>query len=126
MARKKVSKPKKAPAKRPAPKAAGRTRTSAGGRGSGGPQSEVEKHWQEYWDCRKRLEEAVAKVRSARDALQQAQEAERARRIEFDKVKGTLTTLLDVEPAASSQPRPVQLAAELGHSRPTQPPKQVG
>jgi hypothetical protein len=122
MARRATKKTKKAAKKRSAGKPAAASRTSAKGRRKSGAGTEVEKRWQEYWDCRKRLEETVELVRSAREALQQAQEAERARRIEFDKVKGTLTTLLDVEPATSAQPRPIELAADFGRT----PPKQVG
>jgi hypothetical protein len=115
MARKAQKKTKKAPAKRPARKAkpaakkpAARAKSKTKSRvKKSEAESQVEQHWQQYWDCRKRLEEAVSLVRDAREALQKSQEAERSRRIEFDKVKGSLTTLLDVEPA-TSQPHAVQ------------------
>ncbi len=106
------AKAKAKPAKKPAPakaKARGSAATSVRKKKSEA-ESEVEKHWQQYWDCRKRLEEAVSLVRAAREALAQAQEQERGRRIEFDKVKGSLTSLLDVDPVAgqSGRPRSVQ------------------
>jgi hypothetical protein len=129
MARSTKKKAKKPATKRPAGRRTGSATTGAKARSKSGAETEVEKRWQEYWDCRKRLEEAVARVRTAREALQQAQESEHARRIEFDKVKGTLTTLLDVEPATSMQPGPVRLATDVGHMQPhqsQQPPKQVG
>ncbi len=108
------AKAKAKPAKKPVPvkakanakaKARGGAATSVRKKKSEA-ESEVEKHWQQYWDCRKRLEEAVSLVRAAREALAQAQEQERGRRIEFDKVKGSLTNLLDVDPVAGQSVRP--------------------
>jgi hypothetical protein len=79
----------------------------------------VERRWKEYWARRTQLEEAVAKVRAATDALKAAQEAERARRGEFDAIKRTLTTLLDVEPASSVPARePVALQHGLAEAAP--------
>jgi hypothetical protein len=132
MARKAQKKTKKAAAKRsPAKSAAAkaasgrRTKGASGRTKKGDAESAVEKRWTEYWDSRKKLEDAVASVRAAREALQQAQELERSHRIEFDKVKGTLTTLLDVEPAGLSQSRPQQLGADPAASSAQQhPPKQ--
>jgi hypothetical protein len=93
------------------------------------PGTEVERRWQDYWDRRSRLEQAVDAVRTATAALKKAQEDERARRTEFDEVKKTLTTLLDVEPvgaatappAAASGRDPIPLQRSV-----TEPPKQVG
>lgn len=82
-------------------------RTAAKQKGAG---SDVEKRWSAYWQHRNELEEAVAKVREAREALARFVEIERARRTEFEQVKASLTELLDVEPAHPA--RPVALASE--------------
>ena len=73
-------------------------------------KNDVEKRWSEYWRLRKELEDAVAKVRTAREGLSKAMELERGRCAQFEQVKAALTKLLDVEPAAA--PRPVPLATE--------------
>jgi hypothetical protein len=95
--------PRPAPAK--IPKIA---RDAAKATGSGG--SEVERRWREYWACRKRLEEAVEKVRAATDTLKAAQEQEKARRSEFDEIKRSLTKLLDVDPVTGASREPIPLA----------------
>ena len=98
-AKKKVRREAKRPRAKVAPKRAAAKRKGAG--------SDVERRWAEYWQRRKELEEAVAKVREAREALARLVEMERARRGEFEQVKGSLTELLDVEPASPSRPMAV-------------------
>jgi len=95
------------------------------------PGSEVERRWQDYWERRSRLEQAVEAVRTATAALKKAQDDEKLRRAEFDEVKKTLTTLLDVEPVGNpAAPAPPVAPAgrdpiPLQRSAP-EPPKQVG
>jgi hypothetical protein len=62
---------------------------------------DVARRWQEYWKCRKDLEEAVAAVRSAEQELTTARELERTRRELFDRTKNSLKELLEVEPASA-------------------------
>jgi len=117
--------PRRPPGARPSPKG------SKASPKANAPGSEVERRWQDYWERRSRLEQAVEAVRSATAELKKAQEDEKARRAEFDEVKKTLTTLLDVEPvgsaaaptppAASSGRDPIPLQRNL-----PEPPKQVG
>lgn len=66
--------------------------------------SEVEQRWQEYWTCRKELEEAVATVREAEASLAAARELEHERRTIFESTKDSLKRMLEVEPASSSSP----------------------
>ena len=110
------SKSKKASPKpvKPAAKSGSAKSSAKGG-------SDVERRWKEYWACRKQLEDSVEKVRAARETLQKAQDEERARRTEFDEIRRSLTTLLDVEPASSQQrqqpvalPQPVPQASQQG------------
>jgi hypothetical protein len=75
--------------------------------------SEVERRWKEYWARRKQLEEAVEKVRLAAAALKSAQELEKTRRAEFDDIKRSLTTLLDVDPVAAPAREPIPLQRHL-------------
>jgi hypothetical protein len=75
--------------------------------------SEVERRWKEYWSRRKQLEEAVEKVRTAAAALKSAQELEKTRRAEFDDIKRSLTSLLDVEPAGAPVREPIPLQRNL-------------
>lgn len=96
---------------RPKAKPAARSRTSLKG---GSPGSDVERRWKEYWACRTKLEEAVDTVKSAREALTAAQEAERACRSEFEAIKSSLTTLLDVEPASGPQKQPTPMTPRTG------------
>jgi chromosome segregation ATPase len=86
--------------KQPRPKAASK-RSASKKKGAG---SDVEKRWAEYWRRRNELEEAVAQVKEARDALARLVEIERTRRSEFEQVKASLTELLDVEPANPNRP----------------------
>ncbi|MBM4267132.1 MAG: hypothetical protein FJ144_11060 [Deltaproteobacteria bacterium] len=108
MARKVQTKKQKAAASG-AGKGAKATAPKAGGKGG----SDVERRWKEYWNSRSLLEDAVEKVKLARDSLQKAQETERNRRAEFDQIKRSLTTLLDVEPAGSAQPKAVQMPTSV-------------
>ena len=62
---------------------------------------DVARRWQEYWKCRKDLEEAVAAVRSAEQELAAARDLERTRRELFDRTKNSLKDLLEVEPASA-------------------------
>jgi hypothetical protein len=97
-------------AKRPRTKAVSRktaSKKTASGKTASkrkGSESDVEKRWSAYWQRRNDLEEAVAKVREAREALASFVEIERSRRAEFEQVKASLTELLDVEPAVQSRP----------------------
>ena len=86
--------------------------------GAGG----VERHWKEYWASRKRLEEAVEKVRAASEVLKSTQELEKARRTEFEEIKRSLTRLLDVDPVAVSTREPITLPRTL----PQTAPKEAG
>lgn len=95
-AKKKTRQEAKAPRSKAVTKKAASKRKSAG--------TDVEKRWTVYWQRRSELEDAVAKVREARDALAQLVEVERTRRSEFEQVKASLTELLDVEPASPSRP----------------------
>jgi hypothetical protein len=97
---------------------------------TGGRATEVERRWSEYWQQRTELEEAVAAVREAEQALGTARDLERKRRSAFETAKSSLQTLLEVEsPTASaaaarrmlelppSEPKPAKVA-----DKPT-PPK---
>jgi hypothetical protein len=64
-----------------------------------GKRSAVEQRWTEYWTRRQELEDAVARVRVAREALEQALAAEQSLRGAFDETKRALKDLLDVDPA---------------------------
>ena len=96
MARAKTKKTAQRPAPAAAAKRAGASKGSAGG--------EVTRRWADYWKCRKQLEESVERVRAATQALRSAQEQEKARRVEFDEIKRSLTKLLDVDPVAPREP----------------------
>jgi outer membrane protein TolC len=85
------------------------------------PGSEVERRWKDYWERRSRLERAVEAVRAASAELKKAQEDEKARRAEFEEVKRSLTTLLDVDPVGAPARDPIPLPRGL-----PEPPKQVG
>jgi outer membrane protein TolC len=85
------------------------------------PGSEVERRWKDYWERRSRLELAVEAVRSATTELKKAQEDEKARRAEFEEVKRSLTTLLDVDPVGAPARDPIPLPRSV-----PEPPKQVG
>lgn len=105
-------KPKKTP-RRPAPvKKAAKSSESAG--------TEVEKRWKEYWARRKQLEDAVEKVRVASTALKSAQELEKTRRAEFDEIKQSLTTLLDVDPVGAATREPIPFQRSLPETAPKQ------
>jgi hypothetical protein len=95
-------------------------------RGKGSPGNEVERRWNEYWSCRQQLEDAVEKVRLAREVLQKAQEAERERRAEFEGIKRSLTALLDVEAPGASQRQAVATLPQPAGSPGSAPaPKQA-
>jgi len=111
-----MARAKKTP-QRPAVKAA-----SPAAKPSASTGGEVERRWKEYWARRKRLEEAVDKVRVASEALKGAQEDEKARRADFNEIKRSLTDLLDVDPAGAPQREPIQLPRSL----PEVAPKQAG
>jgi hypothetical protein len=81
----------------------------AGAKDKGSPGGDVERRWKEYWACRTKLEDAVEKVKAARDGLQSAQDAERSCRAEFEGIKRSLTSLLDVEPAGNPQRPPTAI-----------------
>jgi hypothetical protein len=108
-----AAKTRKTPAQ-PAPARAAKSAAAAGG--------EVERRWKEYWARRKQLEDAVEKVRAATEALRGAQADEKTRRAEFDEVKRSLTTLLDVDPVGQPAREPIQLPRSL----PEVTPKQAG
>jgi hypothetical protein len=95
-AKKKVRREAKVPRSKAISKGSGSKRKGAG--------SDVEKRWAAYWQRRNELEEAVGKVRQAREALAELVEIERKRRSEFEQVKASLTEMLDVEPASPSRP----------------------
>ena len=71
---------------------------SSGKSGKRSTQTEVERRWNEYWRCRKQLEEAVAEVAAAQESLAVAMELERSRRAVFEETKRSLEQLLEVEP----------------------------
>lgn len=79
------------------PKKRGASKRQSGG-------NDLEKRWSAYWQHRGELEEAIAKVREAREALARLVEIERTRRAAFEQVKTALTELLDVEPATPVRP----------------------
>jgi hypothetical protein len=81
----------------------------------------VGQRWKEYWARRKQLEEAVERVRTAAAALKSAQELEKTRRAEFDDVKRSLTTLLDVDPVAAPSREPIPLQRNLPEAAGRQP-----
>lgn len=118
MARKKTkTRSKKKPARsasRAKPKAAVKPARRRAASKSGAPGSDVERRWKEYWGARKKLEEAVEAVKSARAALQEAQDLERSCRSDFESVKSSLTTLLDVEPAGGPQKQPTPMPQRSG------------
>lgn len=118
-----AAKPKPSPRRPPAaPKPA------KGAAKASSPGTEVERRWQDYWERRSKLEHAVEAVRSATAELKKAQEEEKTRRTEFEEVKKTLTTLLDVEPVGAVAPTPSAPARDpipLQRNLP-EPPKQVG
>ncbi len=96
---KKKTKARAKPKSKPRAKAASTAQKSAakGTRKKAG--TEVERRWKEYWRIRKELEDVVAKVRSAKEALDAAMDLERTKREDFDETRRILTQLLDVEPA---------------------------
>lgn len=108
----KAAKPKSRPATPKAPKAAAKANT---------PGTEVERRWKDYWERRSRLELAVEAVRKSTAELKKAQEDEKARRAEFEEVKRSLTTLLDVDPVGAPARDPIPLPRSI-----PEPPKQVG
>ncbi len=137
MARKKTkSKPKKTARPAVRPKATARAKTNA--KPAATPSStqvsakrpvdsEVERRWKEYWACRTKLEDAVETVTAAREALQTAQETERTSRAEFEVLKGSLTTLLDVDPAGGPQKPPTSVAqSSVARSVPPSPQSPQG
>jgi len=98
---------KKKTAKKAPKKAAKKTSTKASGRGrTGKDETDVERRWREYWECRQALESAVEAVREAEARLAEARETERERRTVFDRTKDDLRGLLEVEPASSAGPPP--------------------
>ncbi len=100
---------KKKPTRKKAPaKAATRAKPSRSAkRGKG--ETEVERHWRDYQQCRSELETAVSAGRDAEQTLASARELERSRREVFDRKKQTLMGLLEVEPASASGPSPALL-----------------
>ncbi|MEM6990492.1 MAG: hypothetical protein AAF721_08345 [Myxococcota bacterium] len=113
---------KKAAKKAPKKAAKRASARRAKGRGAGTPaaeESDVERRWREYWECRTALESSVAAVVAAQTALAEAKEDERARRAVFDRTKEALRDLLEVEPASSATraaegPRHFDRAGRLG------------
>lgn len=88
---------KKRTAKKTSVKAAGRVAKQ---------ETDVERRWREYWECRQALESAVDAVREAEARLSEARETERERRSVFDRTKDDLRDLLEVEPASSKAAPP--------------------
>ena len=109
------AKPKKPP-RRPVPVKSAR-KVARSGESVG---TEVEKRWKDYWARRKQLEEAVEKVRAASTALRSAQELEKTRRAEFDEIKQSLTTLLDVDPVSAATREPIPFQRSLPETAPKQ------
>lgn len=62
-------------------------------------QSEVQHRWEDYWARRAELESAVALVKDAHRALEEARQREEQLRQKFDEAKLALKQLLDVDPA---------------------------
>jgi hypothetical protein len=62
-------------------------------------QAEVQRCWEDYWARRSELEAAVALVKDAHRALEDARKGEDELRQRFDEAKLALKQLLDVEPA---------------------------
>lgn len=96
---------KKTAAKKAPKKAAKKTSAKAAGRGAK-DETDVERRWREYWECRQALESAVDAVREAEARLAEARETERERRSVFDRTKDDLRDLLEVEPASSKAAPP--------------------
>lgn len=96
---------KKKAAKKAPKKAAKKTSARASGRGAE-EETDVERRWREYWECRQALESAVDAVREAEARLSEARETERERRSVFDRTKDDLRDLLEVEPASSKAAPP--------------------
>ncbi len=104
------------------------TKTARGRKASrpAAEETDVERRWREYWECRTALEASVAAVRAAQTSLSEAREDERERREVFDRTKSALRDLLEVEPASSSadpggeMPRRFERAARLGVVEPEQ------
>ena len=94
-------------AKKAPKKTAKKTSAKAAGRGRGAKEeTDVERRWREYWECRQALESAVESVREAEARLAEARETERERRLVFDRTKDDLRDLLEVEPASSKSAPP--------------------
>jgi hypothetical protein len=83
------------------PKVAPKKKSKAGKGKSSGPTTEVEQRWNEYWTCRKQLEETIEQVRASRAQLTEIQAVEREHRTAFEDTKRSLKQLLEVEPAAA-------------------------
>lgn len=96
---------KKKTAKKAPKKAAKKTSARAAAR-AGNDETDVERRWREYWECRQALESAVDAVREAEARLAEARETERERRSVFDRTKDDLRGLLEVEPASSKAAPP--------------------
>ena len=97
---------KKKTAKKAPKKAAKKASAKATGRGRAKEETDVERRWREYWECRQSLESAVEAVREAEARLAEARETERERRSVFDRTKDDLRDLLEVEPASSKSAPP--------------------
>jgi len=121
MARKKTGRSSSAK-KKPAAKAKPRR---AGGRKGAGQATEVERRWAGYLEQRTNLEEAVAAVQEAAEALAAARQVEAERRKQFDAEKRALEQLLEVEAASARRPeKPERKPLEFpGPAPAAQPPK---
>lgn len=62
-------------------------------------QTEVQRHWEEYWSRRNELEVTVRSVQEANRTLEEARRREAEVRQKFDEAKLALKQLLDVDPA---------------------------
>ena len=62
-------------------------------------QTEVQRHWEEYWSRRSELEVTVRSVQEANRALEEARRREADVRQKFDEAKLALKQLLDVDPS---------------------------
>lgn len=63
----------------------------------------MQRCWQDYWARRSELESAVALVKDAHRALEEARKREEELRRKFDEAKLALKQLLDVEPAPEAE-----------------------
>jgi hypothetical protein len=124
MARKKSARSSSAK-KKPAAKAAKARPRSAGGKKRGsGQATEVERRWADYLEQRTALEESVAAVQAASEALSSARQIEAERRKQFDEQKRALEQLLEVEAASARRPdKPERKPLEFPGPAPAQPAK---